>query len=41
MHTTWIETEFTGDLPAAPLPAQPEEPEDREAVVVEVDGRRV
>ena len=41
VHTTWIETEFTGDLPAAPLPAQPEEPEDREAVVVEVDGRRV
>ena len=41
VHTTWIETEFTGDLPAAPLPAQPEEPEDRESVVVEVDGRRV
>ena len=41
VHTTWIETDFTGDLPAAPLPAQPEEPEDREAVVVEVDGRRV
>ena len=41
VHTTWIETEFTGELPAAPLPAQPEEPEDREAVVVEVDGRRV
>ena len=41
VHTTWIETEFTGDLPAAPLPSQPEEPEDRESVVVEVDGRRV
>ena len=41
VHTTWIETEFAGDLPAAPLPAQPEEPEDRESVVVEVDGRRV
>ncbi|GAA1489973.1 acetyl/propionyl/methylcrotonyl-CoA carboxylase subunit alpha [Brachybacterium sacelli] len=41
VHTRWIETEFAGDLPAAPLPAQPEEAEDREAVVVEVDGRRV
>ncbi|MGO2823732.1 MAG: acetyl/propionyl/methylcrotonyl-CoA carboxylase subunit alpha, partial [Brachybacterium alimentarium] len=41
VHTRWIETEFDNDLPAAPLPAQPEEPEDREAVVVEVDGRRV
>ncbi|APX32478.1 acetyl-/propionyl-CoA carboxylase subunit alpha [Brachybacterium sp. P6-10-X1] len=41
VHTRWIETEFHNDLPAAPLPAQPDEPEDREAVVVEVDGRRV
>ncbi|MEE1649551.1 biotin carboxylase N-terminal domain-containing protein [Brachybacterium sp. J144] len=41
VHTRWIETEFAGDLPAAPLPAQPEEAEDRESVVVEVDGRRV
>ncbi|WP_246954759.1 biotin carboxylase N-terminal domain-containing protein [Brachybacterium sp. Marseille-Q7125] len=41
VHTRWIETEFDGDLPASPLPAQPEEPEDRESVVVEVDGRRV
>ena len=41
VHTRWIETQFDNDLPAAPLPGQPEEPEDREAVVVEVDGRRV
>src|SRR5699024_9431655 len=41
VHTTWIESEFDNDLPAAPLPSQPEEAEDREAVVVEVDGRRV
>ena len=41
VHTRWIETDFDGDIPPAPLPAQPEEPEDREAVVVEVDARRV
>ncbi|HEX7352015.1 biotin/lipoyl-containing protein, partial [Brachybacterium sp.] len=41
VHTRWIETEFVNELPAAPLPGQQEEPEDREAVVVEVDGRRV
>ncbi|MCT2295306.1 ATP-grasp domain-containing protein [Brachybacterium muris] len=41
VHTRWIETGFDGEIPPAPLPAQPEEPEDREAVVVEVDGRRV
>ncbi|MCT2177255.1 ATP-grasp domain-containing protein [Brachybacterium muris] len=41
VHTRWIETDFDGEIPPAPLPAQPEEPEDREAVVVEVDGRRV
>ena len=41
VHTRWIETEFTGEVPPAPLPAQPSEEEDRETVVVEVDGRRV
>ncbi|MCT1653321.1 acetyl/propionyl/methylcrotonyl-CoA carboxylase subunit alpha [Brachybacterium muris] len=41
VHTRWIETDFDSEIPPAPLPAQPEEPEDREAVVVEVDGRRV
>ena len=41
VHTRWIETEFDNSIAPSPLPAQPEEPEDREAVVVEVDGRRV
>ncbi|MCL6424254.1 ATP-grasp domain-containing protein [Brachybacterium sp. JHP9] len=41
VHTRWIETEFTGDIPPAPLPAPTAEVEGREAVVVEVDGRRV
>ncbi|MCG7308183.1 biotin carboxylase N-terminal domain-containing protein [Brachybacterium sp. ACRRE] len=41
VHTRWIETEFHNDIPQAALPAQPEEPEGRESVVVEVDGRRV
>src|SRR5690625_1752049 len=41
VHTRWIETEFDNTITPSPLPAQPAEPEDREAVVVEVDGRRV
>lgn len=41
VHTRWIETEFDNTIAPSALPAQPEEPEDREAVVVEVDGRRV
>ncbi|MDO5663403.1 MAG: biotin carboxylase N-terminal domain-containing protein [Brachybacterium sp.] len=41
VHTRWIETDFSGSVPASPLPAPPEEIEGREAVVVEVDGRRV
>ncbi len=41
IHTRWIETEFGGDIPPAPLAHAPEEPEDRESVVLEVDGRRV
>lgn len=41
VHTRWIETEFTGEVPAAPHPSAPDEPEDREQVIVEVDGRRV
>ncbi|MGY5765898.1 acetyl/propionyl/methylcrotonyl-CoA carboxylase subunit alpha [Brachybacterium sp. DNPG3] len=41
VHTRWIETEFSGEIAPAPLPAQPDELEDRESVVVEVDGRRV
>src|SRR5699024_10701103 len=41
VHPRWIETEFDNHITPSPLPAQPAEPEDREAVVVEVDGRRV
>ncbi|PWH05001.1 acetyl-/propionyl-CoA carboxylase subunit alpha [Brachybacterium endophyticum] len=41
VHTRWIETEFDNDIPPAALPSPPEEPEGRESVVVEVDGRRV
>ncbi|MGP9693907.1 acetyl/propionyl/methylcrotonyl-CoA carboxylase subunit alpha [Brachybacterium sp. AOP25-B2-12] len=41
IHTRWIETEFGGDIPAAPLAPAPEDAEDRESVVLEVDGRRV
>ncbi len=41
VHTRWIETEFTGEIEPAPLAAPVEDGEDREAVVVEVDGRRV
>ena len=41
IHTRWIETEFDNTIAPSPLPIQPEEAEDREAVVVEVDGRRV
>ncbi|GAB2546860.1 acetyl/propionyl/methylcrotonyl-CoA carboxylase subunit alpha [Brachybacterium huguangmaarense] len=41
VHTRWIETEFAGGIPAAPLPQAPGEVEGRESVVLEVDGRRV
>ncbi|WP_058233758.1 acetyl/propionyl/methylcrotonyl-CoA carboxylase subunit alpha [Devriesea agamarum] len=41
VHTRWIETEFTGEIPPASLPSAPESPEDRESVTVEVNGRRV
>src|SRR5699024_10987040 len=41
VHTTWIESEFDNDLPAAPLPSRPEEAEDRGAVVGAVAARRV
>ena len=41
VHTRWIESEFSGGIAPSPLPTQPSEPEDRESVVVEVDGRRV
>lgn len=41
IHTRWIETEFDGEIAPAPHPSAPEETEDRERVIVEVDGRRV
>lgn len=41
IHTRWIETEFSSEIPPAPHPSAPEDAEDREFVIVEVDGRRV
>ena len=41
VHTRWIETEFTGEIAPAALPQSDAQVEDRESVVVEVDGRRV
>lgn len=41
IHTRWIETECTIDLPAAPLKPPAAAGEDRENIVVEIDGRRV
>ncbi|MDZ7577399.1 MAG: biotin/lipoyl-containing protein, partial [Candidatus Nanopelagicales bacterium] len=42
IHTRWIETEFDNTIPAyAAVAADAPEPETRESVVVEVDGRRL
>ncbi|WP_250257939.1 biotin carboxylase N-terminal domain-containing protein [Dermabacter sp. Marseille-Q3180] len=41
VHTRWIETEFSGDIAPAPVPNATDDVEDREAVVVEIDGRKV
>ncbi|MDO5645579.1 MAG: biotin carboxylase N-terminal domain-containing protein [Dermabacter sp.] len=41
IHTRWIETEFTGQIAPAPHPNDVDGDEDRESVVVEIDGRRV
>ncbi|WP_086794431.1 acetyl/propionyl/methylcrotonyl-CoA carboxylase subunit alpha, partial [Streptomyces thermovulgaris] len=44
VHTRWIETEFTNDLPPFTAPADPAEPDEepgRETVVVEVGGKRL
>ncbi len=41
VHTRWIETEFSEDIAPSPLPSATDEVEDREAVVVEIDGRKV
>jgi acetyl-CoA/propionyl-CoA carboxylase, biotin carboxylase, biotin carboxyl carrier protein len=40
VHTRWIETEFTAPMPAQE-PAQTAEPADREAITVEVGGKRL
>ncbi|WP_190061157.1 ATP-binding protein, partial [Streptomyces echinoruber] len=44
VHTRWIETEFTNDIPPFAAPAEPAETEaeaGRETVVVEVGGKRL
>jgi acetyl-CoA/propionyl-CoA carboxylase biotin carboxyl carrier protein len=42
VHTRWIETEFAGGLVPWPGSAEnPDEPQGRERIVVEVDGRRL
>jgi len=40
VHTRWIETEFTAPMPAQE-PAETAETADREAITVEVDGKRL
>jgi len=41
VHTRWIETEFTADLPPSPDPAPAPAAANRERIVVEVDGKRL
>jgi acetyl-CoA/propionyl-CoA carboxylase biotin carboxyl carrier protein len=41
VHTRWIETEFSGDIPAYDGPTAGAEPEERTTIRVEVDGRRL
>ncbi|MGA5353345.1 acetyl-CoA carboxylase biotin carboxyl carrier protein subunit, partial [Streptomyces thermodiastaticus] len=43
VHTRWIETEFTNDIPAFTTPADTDTDDDtgRETVVVEVGGKRL
>jgi len=41
VHTRWIETEFSGDLPAQPGPEEAAEPAARERITVEVGGKRL
>ena len=40
VHTRWIETEFTAPMPVQD-PAETAEPADREAITVEVGGKRL
>ncbi|WP_061212085.1 acetyl/propionyl/methylcrotonyl-CoA carboxylase subunit alpha [Dermabacter hominis] len=41
VHTRWIETEFSGDITPSALPNATDDVEDREDVIVEIDGRKV
>jgi acetyl-CoA/propionyl-CoA/long-chain acyl-CoA carboxylase, biotin carboxylase, biotin carboxyl carrier protein len=42
VHTRWIETEFSGEIPPyAGEPGEPPEPVERSKVVVEVNGKRL
>ena len=42
VHTRWIETEFTGEIPAYKgLIGEPEDEDEPQVVVIEVNGRRV
>ena len=41
VHTRWIETEFSGDITPSALPNATDDLEDREDVIVEIDGRKV
>ena len=41
VHTRWIETEFTGEIPPYDGAVDSEEPAERERITVEVNGRRL
>jgi len=41
VHTRWIETQFTAQLPPQDPPTQPPPPAPWQTVIVEVDGRRL
>jgi acetyl-CoA/propionyl-CoA carboxylase, biotin carboxylase, biotin carboxyl carrier protein len=41
VHTRWIETEWSGEVAPFTATAAPQEPEERETVVVEVGGKRL
>jgi acetyl-CoA/propionyl-CoA carboxylase, biotin carboxylase, biotin carboxyl carrier protein len=41
VHTRWIETEFDNTIPPFTDPAEADEAEERQAIVVEVGGRRL
>ncbi|HET6910781.1 MAG TPA: biotin carboxylase N-terminal domain-containing protein [Mycobacteriales bacterium] len=41
VHTRWIETEFTGEIPPYDGTVDSDEPSERERITVEVNGRRL